>query len=49
MSRSFRGWLYWTGKILGDIAAVKKRKIGRRVGRRVTGKITGRGLRRLFK
>lgn len=49
MSKSTRGWLYWFAKLLGDINAVKKGKVGRRVGRRAAGKMTGRGLRNLFK
>jgi len=44
-----RGLLYKTGRILGDINAVKKGKIGRRVARRAAGKVTGRALGRLFR
>ena len=44
-----RGILYTIAKILGDVNAVKKGKIGKRVGRRVAGKATGRLLRKLFK
>lgn len=49
MSKSTRSWLYWFAKLLGDINAVKKGKVGKRIGRRVAGKFTGRGLRKLFK
>ncbi|KKL28098.1 hypothetical protein LCGC14_2378550 [marine sediment metagenome] len=45
----FRSFLYTLAKLMGDVNAVKKNKVGRRAGRRVAGKITGRGLRRLFK
>jgi len=45
----FRGFLYWLAKILGDINAVKKGKVGRRIGRRIAGKATGRFLGKLFK
>lgn len=45
----FRGFLYWLGKLLGDINAVKRGRVGRRIGRRYTGKVTGRGLGKLFK
>jgi len=45
----FRGFLYWLARILGDVNAVKKGKVGKRVGRRVAGKITGRALGKLFK
>jgi hypothetical protein len=44
-----RGFLYWLARVLGDVNAVKKGKVGRRLGRRIAGKITGRGLRGIFK
>jgi hypothetical protein len=44
-----RSFLYALARLLGDINAVKKGRVGRRIGRRVAGKYTGRGLRRLFK
>lgn len=44
-----RGFLYRLGRLLGDIEAVKKRRVSRRVGRRLTGRFTGRWLGRLFK
>jgi len=44
-----RGFLYLFAKILGDISAVKKGKVGKRIARRAAGKITGRGLGKLFK
>ena len=45
----FRGLLYTLAKLLGDVNAVAKGKVGRRVGRRLAGKLTGRALWRLFK
>ena len=45
----FRSFLYFLAKILGDINAVSKNKIGRRVGRRVVGKFTGRLLGKVFR
>ena len=45
----FRGLLYTLAKLLGDVNAVAKGKVGRRVGRRIAGKLTGRALWRLFK
>jgi len=45
----FRGLLYFLARILGDVNAVKKGKIGKRIARRAAGKITGRGLGKLFK
>ncbi|MGH7540184.1 MAG: hypothetical protein ACRELC_04205 [Gemmatimonadota bacterium] len=44
-----RSALYAIARLLGDLTAVRKGRVGRRVGRRVAGKITGRGLRRLFR
>lgn len=44
-----RSLLYFVAKILGDINAVKRGKVGQRVARRVAGKITGRALGKFFK
>ena len=44
-----RGFLYWLAKLLGDINAVRRGRIGQRIGRRLAGKLTGRLLGRLFK
>lgn len=44
-----RGLLYFLAKILGDVGALKKGKVGRRAGRRIAGKGTGKILRKLFK
>lgn len=44
-----RGLLYTLARILGDVQAVKKGRVGRRVGRRMAGKFTGRGMGRLFR
>lgn len=46
---STRGFLYWLARLLGDMNAVSKGKVGRRIARRAAGKLTGRGMRRLFK
>jgi len=46
---AIRGLLYGIARILGDISAVNKGKVGRRVGRRAAGKATGKGLGKLFK
>ena len=37
-----RSFMYITAKILGDINAVKRNKIGTRVTNRVTGKVSSR-------
>ncbi|MGH2556121.1 MAG: hypothetical protein ACRDHO_10445 [Actinomycetota bacterium] len=47
--RSTRGILYWLARLLGDVEAVKKGRVGRRVGQRLTGRLTGRWLGRLFR
>lgn len=44
-----RSLLYWIARILGDVQAAKKGRVGRRIGRRLTGRATGRGLGRVFK
>lgn len=44
-----RGWLYKIARIMGDVNAVEKGRVGRRVGRRIAGRATGRMLGRLFK
>jgi hypothetical protein len=44
-----RSFLYGTAKLLGDVQAVRKNKVGKRVGRRIVGKISGRLLGKLFK
>ena len=44
-----RSVLYFLARILGDINAVRRGRIGQRIGRRLAGKITGRLLGRLFR
>jgi len=44
-----RSFLYFLAKLLGDMNAITKGKIGKRVTRRLAGKITNRGMNRLFK
>ena len=46
---STRGIMYKLARILGDVQAVRRGRVGRRVGRRVAGRATGKGLGRLFK
>lgn len=43
-----RNLLYTLAKLLGDVNAVKRGKVGKRVARRAAGKATGRGLGKLF-
>ncbi|MFP4635308.1 MAG: hypothetical protein ACLFRD_05560 [Nitriliruptoraceae bacterium] len=44
-----RGLLYQLARILGDVNAVKRGRVGKRIGRRVAGRATGRGLGKLFR
>ncbi len=44
-----RGSLYIIARLMGDVNAAKKGKVGRRVARRGAGKATGRPLGKLFK
>ncbi|SDI74746.1 hypothetical protein [Natribacillus halophilus] len=46
---NFRSFLYKLARILGDVNAVKKGRVGRRIGRRVAGRATGRTTRKFFK
>ena len=46
---TFRSFLYWLARSLGDVNAARKGRIGRRIGRRLTGRITGRLLGKLFR
>jgi hypothetical protein len=47
--RSVRGMLYTLARLMGDVNAVRRGRVGRRIGRRVTGRMTGRWLGRLFR
>lgn len=46
---SFRSLLYMLARLLGDVNAVKKGRMGRRVARRTTGRALGRLLRSIFR
>jgi hypothetical protein len=46
---ALRGFLYAFARLLGDVNAVKKGRVGRRVARRATGRTTGRAMRKLFR
>jgi len=46
---TFRGFLYWLARLLGDVNAVKRGRVGRRMARRATGRATGRLFRKIFK
>jgi len=44
-----RSSLYKIARIMGDVNAVQKGKVGKRVARRTVGKATGATLRKLIK
>lgn len=44
---SFRSTLYQLAKLLGDISAVRKGRVGARLWNRVTGRAAGRALGRI--
>jgi len=44
-----RSSLYKVARIMGDVSAVQKGKVGKRIVRRTSGKATGRTLRKLIK
>lgn len=44
-----RSFLYKLARLVGDVNAVQKGRVGRRAGRRVAGKMTGRAMRKLFR
>tara|TARA_Y100000310_G_scaffold334285_1_gene413757 strand:- start:1076 stop:1219 length:144 start_codon:yes stop_codon:yes gene_type:complete len=46
---SLRSLLYLFARLLGDISAVRRGRVGQRIGRRLAGKLTGRMLGKLFK
>jgi hypothetical protein len=46
---STRRMLYMIARLLGDVNAVQKGKVGKRVARRLTGRATGRALGRMFR
>lgn len=48
MLSGFRGLLYAFARILGDIQAVRRNRIGARIARRFAGSITARLLGRIF-
>ncbi len=49
MLRELRSFLYMVARLLGDINAVSKGKVGRRIVRRVVGRKSGKLLGRLLR
>ncbi len=46
---SFRSFLYKLARLLGDVNAVEKHRVGQRVERRIAGRFFGRLLGKLFR
>ncbi|MCC5841499.1 MAG: hypothetical protein JJT96_15400 [Opitutales bacterium] len=46
---NLRSLLYALARLLGDVNAVKRGRVGRRIGRRVVGRAAGKGMGRLFR
>lgn len=46
---NIRSWLYRLGRILGDVNAIKRGRIGKRIALRAAGRLTGRMLGRIFR
>lgn len=44
-----RSWLYRLARLLGDVEAARKGRLGRRLVRRAAWRTAGRVLRRLFR
>jgi len=49
MINALRNILYFIARLLGDVNAVKKGKVGKRIARRAAGKVTGKALWKIFK
>ena len=45
----FRGFLYALARLLGDVNAVRKGRVGRRIAWRLAGKMTGRALGKVLR
>ena len=46
---ALRSFLYWCARILGDLQAIRRGRVGKRIARRAAGRMTGRALGRLFR
>ena len=44
-----RSLLYWLARLLGDVNAVRKGRVGQRIVRRVAGKAAGRAMRKTLR
>ena len=46
---NLRSLLYLVARLLGDVNAVRRGRIGQRIARRLAGRATGRALRRMLR
>jgi hypothetical protein len=44
----FRSFLYFLARLIGDLQAARKGRVGKRIARRAAGKATGRLFRKFF-
>lgn len=44
-----RTFLYRLARLMGDVQAIRRGRMGQRMSRRAVGRMTGRALRRLFR
>ncbi len=44
---TLRGFLYTLARLLGDVSAVRKKRVKRRVKRRLAGRLAGKLLRKI--
>ena len=48
-SMKIRSLLYWLARLLGDVNAVRRGRVGQRIVRRVAGKAAGRAMRKTLR
>ena len=46
---SLRSLLYLLARLIGDVSAVRRGRVGKRIGRRIVGRAVGRGMGRMFR
>lgn len=46
---TIRSWLYRIARLLGDVSAVQRGRVGKRISRCVVGRYTGRLISKLFR
>jgi hypothetical protein len=46
---NFRSFLYFLARLIGDLQAARKGRVGKRIARRAAGRLTGKLFRKIFK